>query len=169
MLQCMVYGTKNKHTLSSLVSQNYTFTGEMFYLKRDTLLLFLPPLPQACYLRGLNPSSLTTSQCREWLLQWLQLSTQLTESETSLLLHNMVLLSVNYPSSWPEEQKHAAATRLYYIYSFALRRESLMEQQQLSSHFLGTERERMIQTGQLLPCGESMIQSMEDIDFYCMS
>nr|XP_046197978.1 LETM1 domain-containing protein 1-like [Oncorhynchus gorbuscha] len=54
---------------------------------------------EACYLRGLNPSSLTTSQCREWLLQWLQLSTQLTESETSLLLHNMVLLSVNYPSS----------------------------------------------------------------------
>ncbi|XP_010879720.2 LETM1 domain-containing protein 1-like [Esox lucius] len=51
---------------------------------------------EACYLRGLDPSSLTTGQCREWLLQWLQLSTQLTESETSLLLHNMVLLSVNY-------------------------------------------------------------------------
>ncbi|KAJ7999534.1 hypothetical protein DPEC_G00195420 [Dallia pectoralis] len=52
---------------------------------------------EACYLRGLDPSSLTTSQCQEWLQQWLQLSTQLTESETSLLLHNMVLLTVNYP------------------------------------------------------------------------
>lgn len=103
------------------------------------------------------------------LVLWVSFFLCFLESETSLLLHNMVLLSVNYPSSWPEEQKHAAATRLYYIYSFALRRESLMEQQQLSSHFLGTERERMIQTGQLLPCGESMIQSMEDIDFYCMS
>ncbi|KAL0978224.1 hypothetical protein UPYG_G00167680 [Umbra pygmaea] len=53
---------------------------------------------EACYLRGLDTSSLTDAQCRDWLLQWLQLSTQLTESETSLLLHNMVLLSVNYPS-----------------------------------------------------------------------
>ncbi|XP_046882108.1 LETM1 domain-containing protein 1-like isoform X1 [Hypomesus transpacificus] len=52
---------------------------------------------QACYLRGLNPSTLSPSQCREWLLQWLQLSTPLKESETSFLLHNMVLLSVNYP------------------------------------------------------------------------
>lgn len=42
-----------------------------------------------------------------------------------------------------------------------------MEQRQLLSRFLGIERERMIQTGQLLPCGESMIQCMNDIDFYC--
>lgn len=56
-------------------------------------------IEQACYLRGINPSSLSQSQCREWLLQWLQLSTPLKESETSLLLHNMVLLSVNYPAT----------------------------------------------------------------------
>ncbi|XP_076124319.1 LETM1 domain-containing protein 1-like [Alosa pseudoharengus] len=53
---------------------------------------------EACYLRGLDTSSLSTGQWREWLKQWLQLSSQVKESETSLLLHSMVLLSVNYPA-----------------------------------------------------------------------
>ncbi|XP_042563788.1 LETM1 domain-containing protein 1-like isoform X2 [Clupea harengus] len=53
---------------------------------------------EACDLRGLDTSRLSFGQCREWLQQWLQLSSHVKESETSLLLHSMVLLSVNYPS-----------------------------------------------------------------------
>uniref|UniRef100_A0A9J8D2U4 LETM1 domain containing 1 n=1 Tax=Cyprinus carpio carpio TaxID=630221 RepID=A0A9J8D2U4_CYPCA len=53
-------------------------------------------LREACYTRGLNPDRLSPGQCREWLTQWLQFSTHLKESETSLYLHCMVLLTVNY-------------------------------------------------------------------------
>ncbi|XP_067095301.1 LETM1 domain-containing protein 1 isoform X1 [Osmerus mordax] len=54
-------------------------------------------LRQACYTRGLNSDILSLNQRREWLSNWLQLSTRLKESEISLLLHSMVLLSANYP------------------------------------------------------------------------
>ncbi|XP_064155216.1 LETM1 domain-containing protein 1 [Anguilla rostrata] len=57
-------------------------------------------LRQACYLRGLHAPSLSAKQCRDWLMQWLQLTSRLKESETSLLLHSMVLLSVNYHKSF---------------------------------------------------------------------
>ncbi|XP_065141503.1 LETM1 domain-containing protein 1 [Paramisgurnus dabryanus] len=52
-------------------------------------------LREACFVRGLNPD-LSPGQCREWLAQWLQFSTHLKESEASLYLHSMVLLTVNY-------------------------------------------------------------------------
>ncbi|CAN9515467.1 unnamed protein product [Ophioblennius macclurei] len=54
-------------------------------------------LKHACYVRGLNSDLLGASQCREWLSQWLQMSTSLKASEVSLLLHSIVLLSANYP------------------------------------------------------------------------
>ncbi|KAM6981775.1 LETM1 domain-containing protein 1 [Tautogolabrus adspersus] len=54
-------------------------------------------LRQACYVRGLNSTRLDSNQCREWLSQWLQVSSSLKESEVSLLLHSIVLLSANYP------------------------------------------------------------------------
>ncbi|XP_051961879.1 LETM1 domain-containing protein 1-like [Xyrauchen texanus] len=59
-------------------------------------------LRELCYVRGLNPDRLSPGQCREWLTQWLNFSTHLKESETSLYLHCMVLLTVNYP----KHQRH---------------------------------------------------------------
>ncbi|XP_028309361.1 LETM1 domain-containing protein 1 [Gouania willdenowi] len=55
-------------------------------------------LRQACYLRGLNADALSSDQCRDWLSQWLQVSTSLKDSEVSLLLHTIVFLSANGPS-----------------------------------------------------------------------
>ncbi|KAE8292879.1 LETM1 domain-containing protein 1 [Larimichthys crocea] len=52
---------------------------------------------QACYLRGINSDGLEINQCREWLSQWLQVSSSLKDSEVSLLLHSIVFLSANYP------------------------------------------------------------------------
>ncbi|XP_076132484.1 LETM1 domain-containing protein 1 isoform X1 [Alosa pseudoharengus] len=54
-------------------------------------------IKQACYMRGINGYSLSSTQCREWLAQWLQFSVHLRDSEASLYLHSMVLLTVNYP------------------------------------------------------------------------
>ncbi|XP_029911700.1 LETM1 domain-containing protein 1 [Myripristis murdjan] len=54
---------------------------------------------QACYVRGLNSDSHDIKKCREWLSQWLRMSSSLKESEVSLLLHSMVLLSANYSNS----------------------------------------------------------------------
>ncbi|KAM9342017.1 LETM1 domain-containing protein 1 [Pholidichthys leucotaenia] len=56
-------------------------------------------LRQACYVRGLNSDIAGINQCREWLSQWLQVSTSLKESEVSLLLHCIVFLSANYPKA----------------------------------------------------------------------
>nr|XP_033792730.1 LETM1 domain-containing protein 1 isoform X2 [Geotrypetes seraphini] len=53
-------------------------------------------LKNACYVRGLNPTQLTAAECRVWINQWLQLSSRLKDSEISLLLFSLVLLSTNY-------------------------------------------------------------------------
>ncbi|KAL1020712.1 hypothetical protein UPYG_G00003680 [Umbra pygmaea] len=53
-------------------------------------------LRQACYVRGLYTCSLNINQCHEWLSQWLRFSSQLKESETSVMVYSMVLLSTNY-------------------------------------------------------------------------
>ncbi|XP_076597340.1 LETM1 domain-containing protein 1 isoform X1 [Chaetodon auriga] len=53
---------------------------------------------EACYLRGLHSDLLGINQCRDWLHQWLQVSSSLKESEVSLLLHSIVFLSANYPT-----------------------------------------------------------------------
>ncbi|XP_040048784.1 LETM1 domain-containing protein 1 [Gasterosteus aculeatus] len=56
-------------------------------------------LRQACYVRGLHSNALGISQSREWLSQWLQVSSALKDSEVSLLLHCIVFLSANYPTA----------------------------------------------------------------------
>uniref|UniRef100_A0A4W3ITT8 Letm1 RBD domain-containing protein n=1 Tax=Callorhinchus milii TaxID=7868 RepID=A0A4W3ITT8_CALMI len=53
-------------------------------------------LRNACYVRGLNSVHLSETDCKDWLTKWLQLSQRIKESEVSLLLHGMILLSVNY-------------------------------------------------------------------------
>ncbi|XP_042200207.1 LETM1 domain-containing protein 1 [Callorhinchus milii] len=53
-------------------------------------------LRNACYVRGLNSVHLSETDCKDWLTKWLQLSQRIKESEASLLLHGMILLSVNY-------------------------------------------------------------------------
>uniref|UniRef100_A0ABI7YE01 Letm1 RBD domain-containing protein n=1 Tax=Felis catus TaxID=9685 RepID=A0ABI7YE01_FELCA len=53
----------------------------------------------ACYLRGLNSTHIAEERCRAWLGEWLQISCSLKEAELSLLLHNVVLLSINYTGS----------------------------------------------------------------------
>ncbi|XP_036109007.1 LETM1 domain-containing protein 1 isoform X3 [Molossus molossus] len=50
----------------------------------------------ACYLRGLNSTLIAEERCRTWLAEWLKISCSLKEAELSLLLHNVVLLSINY-------------------------------------------------------------------------
>ncbi|TNN57237.1 LETM1 domain-containing protein 1 [Liparis tanakae] len=54
-------------------------------------------LRQACYVRGLHSNSLEINQYREWLSRWLQVSSSLKDSEVSLLLHCIVLLSADSP------------------------------------------------------------------------
>ncbi|XP_025856120.2 LETM1 domain-containing protein 1 isoform X1 [Vulpes vulpes] len=58
--------------------------------------LTLQEVKSACYLRGLNSTHIGEEKCRTWLGEWLQISCSLKEAELSLLLHNVVLLSVNY-------------------------------------------------------------------------
>ncbi|MGH0183250.1 UNVERIFIED_CONTAM: hypothetical protein FKN15_011495 [Acipenser sinensis] len=60
----------------------WSHSVELLQLDRTLSMLGLhqlsePELRSACYLRGLNSTCLSTTQCREWLYQWLQLSTRL--------------------------------------------------------------------------------------------
>ncbi|XP_041097416.1 LETM1 domain-containing protein 1 isoform X2 [Polyodon spathula] len=60
----------------------WSHSVELLHLDRALSMLGLhqlsdPELRNACYLRGLNSTCLSTAQCREWLSQWLQLSTRL--------------------------------------------------------------------------------------------
>ncbi|XP_078287497.1 LETM1 domain-containing protein 1 isoform X3 [Rhinoraja longicauda] len=59
----------------------------------------------ACYVRGLNSVHLNAAECKDWLIKWVQLSKKLKDSEVSLLLHSMVLLSTNYLKKPLEKSK----------------------------------------------------------------
>lgn len=52
---------------SPLLEQNFAHTHSAARL----------PSAQACFIRGINPDSLSGGQCREWLSQWLQVSSSL--------------------------------------------------------------------------------------------
>ncbi|XP_067170288.1 LETM1 domain-containing protein 1 isoform X3 [Apteryx mantelli] len=74
---------------------------EIRHLDRAMLRLGLSELSEeelkaACYLRGLDSTHLSASECRAWLERWLGLSCRLQASEASLLANSMVLLSLNY-------------------------------------------------------------------------
>uniref|UniRef100_UPI00358FFA5B LETM1 domain-containing protein 1 isoform X1 n=1 Tax=Myxine glutinosa TaxID=7769 RepID=UPI00358FFA5B len=54
-------------------------------------------LRKACFLRGLNSMVFTSSACRLWLQNWLNLTTTLKgPNETLPLVYSMVLLSMNF-------------------------------------------------------------------------
>ncbi|XP_063063971.1 LETM1 domain-containing protein 1 isoform X2 [Engraulis encrasicolus] len=100
------------HLPSSLLARRlHSHAVELMHL--DKALAQLNPhllsdaeIKQACYVRGVNAHSLTSSQCTEWLLQWLRFSLQLKESETSIYLHSMVLLTANYPELHHHHHHH---------------------------------------------------------------
>ncbi|ETE70271.1 LETM1 domain-containing protein 1, partial [Ophiophagus hannah] len=79
--------------------------SELHYLDQAMVKLGVSQLTDeeaqvACYTRGLNSVHLDPEDCKLWLNQWLSLSCSLRDSETSLLAHAMVLLSINFtPSS----------------------------------------------------------------------
>uniref|UniRef100_A0A3B1J7H9 LETM1 domain containing 1 n=1 Tax=Astyanax mexicanus TaxID=7994 RepID=A0A3B1J7H9_ASTMX len=79
------------HYCNVFFSQRYL--TQPLSIRLDALIMYFF---QACYVRGLNVERLNPAQCRDWLTQWLQFSSYLKESETSLYLHSMVLLTVNY-------------------------------------------------------------------------
>nr|CAH7738494.1 unnamed protein product [Callosobruchus chinensis] len=57
-------------------------------------------LKKCCYIRGLNPTSLSNEELVIWLTNWIELSSQVDKDSYSLLLHAPVLLSYNTPSNW---------------------------------------------------------------------
>ncbi|XP_073175502.1 LETM1 domain-containing protein 1 isoform X1 [Lepidochelys kempii] len=74
---------------------------ELQHLDRAMLKLGVSELTEeevkmACYVRGLNSTHLSPSECQKWLKQWVKLSCELKDSEVSLLAHSMVLMSTNY-------------------------------------------------------------------------
>ncbi|XP_030054147.1 LETM1 domain-containing protein 1 [Microcaecilia unicolor] len=82
---------------------NHTF--ELHHLDKALLKLGVhelsdKELKNACYVRGLNSTQLSSAECKIWLTQWLQLSSRLKDSEASLLLFSLVLLSTNYIRSF---------------------------------------------------------------------
>lgn len=60
---------------------------------------------QACYLRGLNADVLGVNQCREWLSQWLQVSSSLKGIIIIWICSIDSFFSVTYPKDFDESQR----------------------------------------------------------------
>lgn len=50
--------------------------------------------------RGVNPTNMSQESMKEWLEQWLTVSTHINESSISLLLHCPILLAYNHSTNW---------------------------------------------------------------------
>ncbi|XP_053687695.1 LETM1 domain-containing protein 1 [Sabethes cyaneus] len=57
-------------------------------------------LKQACFLRGLNATNLSTENMVDWLNEWVKVSLIVDQDNISLFLHLPVLLSYNHPNNW---------------------------------------------------------------------
>lgn len=57
-------------------------------------------LQKACFLRGLNPTNLSTECLIEWLKEWVKVSSVVNETNVSLFLHLPILISYNHPNNW---------------------------------------------------------------------
>ncbi|XP_023013478.1 LETM1 domain-containing protein 1 isoform X2 [Leptinotarsa decemlineata] len=55
---------------------------------------------KSCYIRGLNPTTLSKEEMIKWLTDWIQLSSHIDKECYSLLLHAPILLGYNKPSNW---------------------------------------------------------------------
>lgn len=67
--------------------------GGVHNLHKDALI-------QACYLRGLNPTNLSSDMMIDWLKQWVDVSLMIDGSNISLFLHLPILIGYNYPNNW---------------------------------------------------------------------
>ncbi|XP_033161534.1 LETM1 domain-containing protein 1 isoform X1 [Drosophila mauritiana] len=57
-------------------------------------------LRYSCYLRGLNPDSLSSEAMIEWLRKWVKVSTSIQGEHITLFLHLPILLGYNHPNNW---------------------------------------------------------------------
>lgn len=57
-------------------------------------------LQHSCYLRGLNPATLSNEEMVEWLREWIKVSLVIGTENISLYLHLPILLSYNHPNNW---------------------------------------------------------------------
>lgn len=60
----------------------------------------LDALRTACFLRGLNPATLSTEEMVAWLREWVSVSVQVDRSNVSLFLHLPILIAYNHPNNW---------------------------------------------------------------------
>lgn len=57
-------------------------------------------LRNACYLRGLNPTSLSNDEMIAWLREWMKVSMNINIDVVSLYLHLPIFLTYNHPNNW---------------------------------------------------------------------
>lgn len=57
-------------------------------------------LRYACWLRGLNPTNMSTDDMVKWLTKWLSISEHVDKTCYSLLLHSPILIGYNEPNNW---------------------------------------------------------------------
>ncbi|KAF4517868.1 hypothetical protein B566_EDAN001822 [Ephemera danica] len=70
-------------------------------IEREGILsMSLDELKGACFLRGLNPTTMKTEDMVSWLTRWVTVSKAVDEDSFSLLLHCPILLAYNEPSNW---------------------------------------------------------------------
>lgn len=54
----------------------------------------------ACFLRGLNPTSMNSDETVSWLTLWVEQSSNVPHDCSSFILHLPILMAYNHPSNW---------------------------------------------------------------------
>ncbi|XP_013179075.1 PREDICTED: LETM1 domain-containing protein 1 [Papilio xuthus] len=57
-------------------------------------------LKNACHIRGLNTRNLANQDMKDWLQQWISVSSNIDANAYSLLLHCPIFFAYNHPQNW---------------------------------------------------------------------
>lgn len=102
-LLCKLHGIHSWYLKTARLSEHcYFMHHQDLAIKSEGGVHNLPiiALRNACFLRGLNPTTLTDDEMVEWLRNWMKVSMDINTDYVSLYLHLPLLFTYNHPNNW---------------------------------------------------------------------
>lgn len=102
-LLCKLHGIHSWYLKQARLSEHcYFMQNQDRAIKLEGGVHNLPvmALRNACYLRGLNPTTLTNDEMVVWLREWMKVSMDIQTDVMSLYLHLPILFTYNHPNNW---------------------------------------------------------------------
>jgi hypothetical protein len=102
-LLCHLHGIHSWYLKQARLSEHcYFMHHQDMAIKNEGGVHNLPlmALRNACFLRGLNPTTLSNEEMIEWLRNWMKVSMIINTDYVSLYLHLPILFTYNHPNNW---------------------------------------------------------------------